>query len=204
MDLYILRGDVDHLLPEEDWDAVIIHELDPIYGIGLAARDLANVPPMPLRMTGTPIGRTDRLFDRGSFLVITPRFLHLLESLGDFPHQVIPAYLVQDRDDWRDHPPIDTTSFVVCNLHRHLRVIDLERSVLTSYPDTDAVRHITKLVPIEGVTVPPLFRQDNWSADLLIPRATRDAILAAGIRGVRMPPLEGSIIHLANIHPPLR
>jgi hypothetical protein len=179
-----------------------INELDPIYGVGLADRDLTNVPPMPLRMVGTPIGRTDRLVGTGLFLTITHRFLHLLESLGDFPHQVIPAHLVQDRDDWRDHPPIDTTSFVVCNLHEHLRVIDFERCVLTPSPRVEGRFRMQEIALVEGVTVPPLFRQDNWRRDILIPRSTHDAILAAGIVGVRMPPLLGDSIAPGDIRTP--
>ena len=148
------------------------------------------------------MGRTDYPCGAVFFLLMTPRLLHLLESLGDFPHQVIPAHLVPDRDDWRDHPPIDTTSFVVCNLHQHLHIIDFARSVLTPYEVEDGMRRMDQLVAVDGVPVPPLFRQDDWSQTPLIPASTRDAILAAGMLDVFMPPLHGNMIRLADIRAP--
>ena len=113
IELYELLPGTNHFLPHEDWDALTINELDHIYGGGLADRNLTNIEYMPLRLMGTPIGRTDLLLGPGCFLVMSWRLLRLLESLGDFPHQAIPAHLMPDRDDWQDHPPIDTTSFVV-------------------------------------------------------------------------------------------
>ncbi|MCK6516083.1 hypothetical protein L6R46_13630 [Myxococcota bacterium] len=203
MDLHLLWAGVDHLLPNEETDVLPCYELVPMIGVGIAARDLSHVPFIPLRLTGTPIGRTEMLVGVRPFLVMTPRLLGLLESLGDFPHQTIPAHLVQDREDWRDHPPIDTTSFVVCNLHQHVRVIDFERSVLSPYEVEDGTRRIDRLVPVEGVTIPPLFRQDNWPLQPLIPRSTRDAILAAGMLDLTfLPPLEGGMVRLSDIHDP--
>jgi hypothetical protein len=204
IELFILRPGVEHFLPHEDQDALTFNELDSVYGVGVAARDLSHFESMPLRLTGTPVGRTDLLGGPTPFLVMSWRLLHLLESLGDFPHQVLPAHLMQDRDDWQDHPPIDTTSFVVCNLHQHLHVIDFKRCVLTPYEVEDGMRRIDQLATVEGVTVPPLFRQDNWWLPPLIPRSTRDAILAAGMLDIYMPPVHGDAIRLSDIKPPLR
>ncbi|MBK9366382.1 MAG: hypothetical protein IPN01_08665 [Deltaproteobacteria bacterium] len=145
IELFKLRPGVEHFLPHEDQDALTINELDSVYGLGIAARDLSHVESMPLRLTGTPIGRTDLLGGPTPFLVMSWRLLHLLESLGDFPHQVIPAHLMPDRDDWQDHPPIDTTSFVVCNLHQHLHIIDFDRCVLTPYEGVPRMRSIRSL-----------------------------------------------------------
>ena len=204
IELYELLPGLDHFLPHEDQDALTFNELDSVYGVGVAARDLSNFEYMPLRLTGTPVGRTDLLLGPSPFLVMSWRLLHLLESLGDFPHQAIPAHLMPDRDDWQDHPPIDTTSFVVCNLHQHLHIIDFERCVLTPYEVEDGMRRIDQLATVEGVTIPPLFRQDNWRNPPLIPRSTRDAILAAGMLDVYMPPVHGAAIRLSAIKPPLR
>ena len=204
IELFELRAGSDHFLPHEDQDALTFNELDPIFGVGLADRDLTNVEYMPLRLTGTPIGRTDLLLGPTPFLVMSPRLLRLLESLGDFPHQVFRAHLMQDRDDWQDHPPIDTTSFVVCNLHKHLHIIDFDRCELEPIEIAPGVSTIKSIALVEGATVPPLFRQDNWWLPPLIPRSTRDAILAAGILDVRMPPVHGGVIHLSHIKPPQR
>ncbi|MCK6517409.1 hypothetical protein L6R46_20395 [Myxococcota bacterium] len=133
---------------------------------------------------------------------MTTRLLTLLESLGDFPHQVIPAHLVPDCDDWRDHPPIDTTSFVVCNLHQHLHIIDFDRCELTPSPRVEGRVHIKRIATVEGVTIPPLFRQDDGIDYPLIPRATRDAILAAGMLDVYMPPVLGDSLDPAEIKKP--
>ena len=153
-------------------------------------------------MTGTPIGRTDLLGGARPFLVMTPRLLLFLESLGDFPHQTIPAHLVQDRDDWRDHPPIDTTSFVVCNLHQHLHIIDFERSELEPITRSPGMCRVHQIALVYGVNVPPLFRQDNWPGPPLIPKSTRDALLAAGFTALFMPPLLGDALHLSDIRDP--
>ena len=202
IELFKLRAGVDHLLEHEDWDVLPCFDRRTTYGVGLAEKDLTDTPFIPFRLMGSPIGRADLLVGTDLFLVMTPRLLHLLESLGGFPHQVIPAHLVPDRDDWRDHPPIDTTSFVVCNLHQHLHIVDFARSVLTPYEVEDGMRRMDQLVAIDGVTMPPLFRQANWPLSPLIPVSTRDAILAAGMLDVFMPPLQGNMIRLSDIRSP--
>ena len=204
IELFKLRPGVEHFLPHEDQDALTFNELDSVYGVGVAARDLSHFESMPLRLTGTPVGRTDLLGGPTPFLVMSWRLLRLLESLGDFPHQVLPAHLMPDRDDWQDHPPIDTTSFVVCNLHKHLHIIDFDRCDLGPIEGVPTMRSIRSLALVEGVTVPPLFRQYNWWLPPLIPRSTRDAIVAAGMLDVYMPPVHGGAIHLDDIKPPLR
>jgi hypothetical protein len=202
MELFHLYPGVDHLLPDEECDVYPCYELYGTYGGGLADRDLTHVPPMPLRMCGTPIGRTHMLTGVRPFLVMTPRLLHFLESLGDFPHQVIPAHLVPDRDDWRDHPPIDTTSFVVCNLHKHLHIIDFARCELRPDHEIDDICFMQQLALVEGVTVPPLFRQDDWCLPPLIPRSTRDALIEAGFTDLQMPPLQDGMIRRSDIKLP--
>jgi hypothetical protein len=202
MELFHLYPGVDHLLPDEECDVYPCYELYGTYGGGLADRDLTHVPPMPLRMCGTPIGRTHMLTGVRPFLVMTPRLLHFLESLGDFPHQVIPVHLVPDRDDWRDHPPIDTTSFVVCNLHKHLHIIDFPRCELTPFEIEDGMRRIDHIALVEGATVPPLFRQDDWFGPPLIPRSTRNALIQEGFTDLFLPPLLGEGIRLADIKLP--
>lgn len=204
IELYELLPGLDHFLPHEDQDALTFNELDSVYGVGVAARDLSNFEYMPLRLTGTPVGRTDLLLGPSPFLVMSWRLLHLLESLGDFPHQVFPAHLMPDRDDWQAHSPIDTTSFVVCNLHKHLHIIDFDRCDLGPVDGVPTMRSIRGLALVEGAIVPPLFRQDNWRLPPLIPRSTRDAIVAAGMLDIRMPPVHGGVLHLSDIKPPLR
>ena len=201
IELFKLRPGSDHFLPHEDQDALTFNELDHIYGTGLADRDLTNVEYMPLRLTGTPSGRTDLLLGPSCFLVMSWRLLRLLESLGDFPHQAIPAHLMQDRDDWQDHPPVDTTSFVVCNLYPPVHIIDFDRCELEPIESAPGMCTIRRLALVEGVTVPPLFRSDDWWLPALMPRATRDAILAAGMLDIFMPPVHGGVIHLSQIHP---
>jgi hypothetical protein len=202
MELFHLYPGVDHLLPDEECDVYTINELDPVYGVGLISRDLTHVPPMPLRMGGTPIGRTSMLTGMGLFLGMSQRLLHFLESLGDFPHQVIPAHLVPDRDDWRNHPPIDTTSFVVCHLHKHLHIIDFPRCELTPSPRVEGRFRIANIALVEGATVPPLFRQDDWSLPPLIPRSTCDALIQEGFTDLFLPPLLGESIDPNDIKLP--
>ena len=202
IELFKLRPGSDHFLPHEDQDALTFNELDHIYGTGLADRDLTNVEYMPLRLTGTPIGRTDLLGGPTPFLVMSWRLLRLLESLGDFPHQVIPAHLMPDRDDWQDHPPVDTTSFVVCNLHQHLHIIDFSQSELEPIASFPEMCRLNRIAIANGVTVPPLFRQDDWPVEALIPKSTRDAVLAAGFNALNMPPVHGDAIHLSDIRDP--
>ena len=199
IELYELLPGSDHFLPHEDQDVLTFNELDSVYGLGVSARDLSQFEYMPFRLTGTPVGRTDLLLGPSPFLVMSWRLLRLLESLGDFPHQAIPAHLMPDRDDWQDHPPIDTTSFVVCNLHHYLHIIDFDRCELEPIERAPSVSTIKRLMLVEGVTVPPLFRQDNWRLLPLIPRSTRDAILAAGMLDIYMPPVHGGVIRLDDI-----
>ena len=202
IELFKLKAGVDHLLDHEEQDVLPCYDARPIYGFGLGDVDLTNCPFIPFRMTGSPADRTDLPCGSGFFPLMTPRLLALLESLGDFPHQVIPAHLVPDCDDWRDHPPIDTTSFVVCNLHRHLHIIDFDRCELTPSPRVEGRVRIQRIATVDGVTIPPLFRQDDWRLPPLIPRATRDAILAAGMLDVYMPPVLGDSLDPAELKRP--
>ena len=202
IELFKLKPGVEHFLPHEETDVRPCYDVFDIYGLGLADVDLSNAPYIPFRMPGSPMARTDLPLGASFFLLMTPRLLHLLESLGDFPHQVIPAHLVPDRDDWRDHPPIDTTSFVVCNLHRHLHIIDFDRCELTPSPRVEGRVRIQRIATVDGVTIPPLFRQDDWRLPPLIPRATRDAILAAGMLDVYMPPVLGDSLDPAELKRP--
>ena len=202
MELYKLWPGVEHLLEHEEGDVMPCYDVRATYGFGLADKDLTDVDHVPFRLVGSPFGRTDLPIDAGFFLLMTPRLLHLLESLGDFPHQVIPAHLVPDRDDWRDHPPIDTTSFVVCNLHQHLHIIDFARSDLEPIAQAPGMSKIHKLALVDGVTVPPLFRQDDWIYPALIPTTTRDALVEAGIVDLNLHPLHGGVIFLDEIKKP--
>jgi hypothetical protein len=202
MELFKLRAGVEHLHPNDDGDVLPCYETRDIVGFGLADKDLTDLPFIPFRVTGTRFMQTELLVSGCLFLVMTPRLLHFLESLGDFPHQVIPAHLVPDRDDWRDHPPIDTTSFVVCNLHKHLHIIDFPRCELTPFEIEDGMRRIDHIALVEGATVPPLFRQDDWCLPPLIPRSTRDALIQEGFTDLFLPPLLGEGIRLADIKLP--
>ena len=202
MELYKLWPGVEHLLEHEEGDVMPCYDVRATYGFGLADKDLTDVDHVPFRLVGSPFGRTDLPIDAGFFLLMTPRLLHLLESLGDFPHQVIPAHLVPDRDDWRDPPPIDTTSFVVCNLHQHLHIIDFARSDLEPIAQAPGMSKIHKLALVDGVTVPPLFRQDDWIYPALIPTTTRDALVEAGIVDLNLHPLHGGVIFLDEIKKP--
>ena len=202
MELYKLWPGVEHLLEHEEGDVMPCYDVRATYGFGLADKDLTDVDHVPFRLVGSPFGRTDLPIDAGFFLLMTPRLLHLLESLGDFPHQVIPAHLVPDRDDWRDHPPSDPTSFVVCNLHQHLHIIDFDRCELTPSPQAPGMSKIHKLALVDGVTVPPLFRQDDWIYPALIPTTTRDALVEAGIVDLNLHPLHGGVIFLDEIKKP--
>jgi hypothetical protein len=150
------------------------------------------------------MGRTSMLTGMGLFLAMSQRLLRFLEALGDFPHQVIPAHLVPDRDDWRDHPPIDTTSFVVCHLHKHLHIIDFARCELRPDHEIDDICFLQKLALVEGVTVPPLCRQDDWCGPPLIPRSSRDALIEAGFTDLQMHPLQDGLIRRSDIKPPPR
>ena len=202
IELFKLKAGVEHLLDHEESDVRFCYELIASIGVGIRPIDLSHAPFIPFRLSGSQLCRTDSPCGSGFFLLMTPRLLALLESLGDFPHQVIPAHLVPDRDDWRDHPPIDTTSFVVCNLHQHLHIIDFDRCELTPSPRVASRVHIKRIAVVDGVTIPPLFRQDDGIDYPLIPRATRDAILAAGMLDVYMPPVLGDSIDPAEIKRP--
>ena len=202
IELFKLKASVDHLLDHEERDVRICDELYDSTGVGLRPLDLSALPFIPFRISGSPAGRTELPCGSGFFLLMTPRLLALLESLGDFPHQVIPAHLVPDRDDWRDHPPIDTTSFVVCNLHQHLHIIDFARSDLEPIEQAPGMSKIHKLALVDGVTVPPLFRQDDWIYPALIPNTTRDALVEAGIVDLNLHPLHGGVIFLDEIKKP--
>jgi hypothetical protein len=142
--------------------------------------------------------------------VMSRRMYYVLNSLGDFPHRVIPLAMIDitSKLDQRflinGQPNPEVTNFddfVAVQLLEEADYFDFERSEYEPDPDfSEWVLSIDKCVlnePEKGF--PPLFRLAAYSVELFISAEARTALKEAGIRGTAYNPLENRLISEADI-----
>lgn len=134
--------------------------------------------------------------------IISPRMLEILQSVGDFPHRLIPVQLVDRRvpgparylADGSLRPAVIDARFAAVQITDHLDAVDWDRSLFEqSRLGRATLYDFDKLVlkePRSGF--PPLFRIAVQASLLLVSAEARRALEAAGIRGARFEPLPGA------------
>jgi hypothetical protein len=156
--------------------------------------------PNPVQFQGllSTVRQTDYPVIHEGWPVMSKRMVEVLESVGSFPHRILPARILDGRigrslvegdrrfdEQGNFKPEFYTDDYVLLQLTEHLSTMDLERSVYDYYdPEVNMLSGIEKLVLEDiGQEYPPIFRLAHCPARLFITEAAKQALEAAGIRG---------------------
>jgi hypothetical protein len=159
--------------------------------------------PNPVEFQGllSTVRQTDFPVIEEGWPVMSKRMVEVLESVGSFPHRVIPVRIF-DGDIGRSlaegdrrfdeqgnfKPEFYTDDYVLLQITEHLDVMDLERSVYSRYhPKANMVSGLRKPV-FEDIDreYPPIFRPLHSPTDLFITKKAKQALEASDIQGFRL------------------
>lgn len=161
-----------------------------------------DIPTQPILFQGflRTVSQTDYPVTIGeTFPIISKRMVEILESVGSFPHQVIPVRITEgaigrrlsEKDSHYDtegnlKPEYYTDDYVLLHLTSHLDAMDLERSEYGRFsPKTKLVSIVDKFVFKDiGREFPPIFRLKNCPARFFISEAAKEALKAAGMKSL--------------------
>jgi hypothetical protein len=160
-----------------------------------------EIPNQPILFQGllSTLRQTDYPVTTGeTYPLVSKRIVEILESVGLFPHQVIPVrildmsttrYLNGDfhvQTGQNLKPDDYTDDYVLLHLTSHLDVMDLERSEYEDYDaETNLIMFIDKFVfKNTAQELPPIFRLINTPVDLFISEAAKKALEAAGVKSL--------------------
>jgi hypothetical protein len=156
--------------------------------------------PNPVEFYGllSTVRQTDFPVTEEGWPLMSKRMLEVLESVGSFPHRVLPTRIFEgdigrslaegDRrfdEQGNFKPEFYTDDYVLLQMTEHLDAMDLERSVYRRYePELNMVSGLRKPVFKDiGREYPPIFRPIHSPVDLFISDAAKQALEAVGIRG---------------------
>jgi hypothetical protein len=192
-------GSHAQVVPFEGYEQVSISMSDPSETIEF---------PNPVEFHGllSTVRKTDYPVIEEGWPVMSKRMVEVLESVGSFPHRVLPTRIFEgdigrslaegDRrfdEQGNFKPEFYTDDYVLLQITEHLNTMDLERSIYDYYdPEVNMLAGIDKLVLKDiGQEYPPIFRLAHCPAGLFITEAAKQALEAAGIRGYWLIDYEG-------------
>ena len=152
-----------------------------------------------IRMEGLHMNleKLDYVLTNPDFPVMSKRMLSVLESVKDFPHQILPVIIedmltITDSNGKERKSGKINSDYVAVQFLEQLNIFDRENSIYEpSFINPNKVGHIEKLVlkiPEEGL--PPIFRiTDNCTYMYVSPEA-KTALEEAGITGIRFVPID--------------
>ncbi len=164
--------------------------------------------PNPIQFHGllSTVRQTDFPVVEEGWPLMSKRMLEVLESVGSFPHRVLPTRILEgdigrsiaegDRrfdEQGNFKPEFYTDDYVLLQITEYLDAMDLERSVYRRYePELNMVSGLRKPVfkKIDR-EYPQIFRPIHSPVDLFISEAAKQALEAAGIRGYWLIDYEG-------------
>lgn len=123
------------------------------------------------------------------WIVVSKRMLTVLQSVQNFPHQLVPVEVLGDNE------PLEDRQFSVLQLLEQLDVFNQAQSVYENEHENRPGRYMgisdyALDVPAEGF--PPIFRIHANPTELFVSGAARDALEAAGIVGPAFELLEAT------------
>jgi hypothetical protein len=134
-----------------------------------------------------------------TFPLMSKRMVKVLESVGSFPHNVLPARItdgaigrrLNDEDNHYDaegnlKSEYYTDDYVLLQLTEHLDAMDLERSEYEEYDaEINRVSFVDKFMFKDiGREYPPIFRLTSSPIDLFISEAAKEALETAGMKSL--------------------
>jgi hypothetical protein len=158
--------------------------------------------PNPVLFQGllSTVRQTDYPITAGEeFPLFSKRMVEVLESVGPFPHNVLPTRIIDgvvrpslsNGDERYDsegnlRPEYYTDNYVLLQITEYLDAMDLERSEYEEYDEElNLVVFVDKFVFKDiGREYPPIFRLTHSPVDLFISEAAKQALEAAGMRSL--------------------
>ena len=134
----------------------------------------------------------DYLHTKPKLPIMSRRMLYVLNSVGEFPHQVIPVSIEDDEVPIYNHEThqrsgkVNDTDYVAVQILKYLDIFDYEQSVYE--PDRinpGEIRNIREIIlkePPEGF--PPLFRIPEDRLNLYVSPQARAVLEDADITGI--------------------
>ena len=135
----------------------------------------------------------DYLHTEPSLPIMLRRMLYVLNSVREFPHQVIPVSIEDDvassvYNPYQRSGKVNTTDYVAVQILEDADVFDYEKSVYkpSRYPNSRRVNRVKKMVLKEPESgFPPLFRIPEKPLELYVLPQAKFLLEEAGITGVR-------------------
>ena len=154
-----------------------------------------------IEMEGTLglIEGVDYLHTEPNLPIMSRRMLYVLNSVGEFPHQVIPVSIEDDvassvYNPYQRSGKVNTTDYVAVQILENLNVFDYEKSIYRldeQFPGN--IRRIKRMIlkePKGGF--PPLFRIPEERLNFFVSPQAKLLLEEAGITGVRFVKLRGT------------
>ena len=141
----------------------------------------------------------DYLYTRPNLPIMSRRMLYVLNSVREFPHQVIPVSIEDDvassvYNPYQRSGKVNTTDYVAVQILEDADVFDYEKSIYeTSEQFPGTLDYIDKMIlkePKGGF--PPLFRIPEERLKLYVSPQAKFLLEEAGITGVRFVKLRGT------------
>jgi hypothetical protein len=153
--------------------------------------------PVPVEFQGllSTIRQTDFPAAEDGWPLMSKRMLAVLESVGPFPHRVLPARIIEGRigrslaedprydEQGKLKPDFYTDDYVLLQLTEHLDAVDLDRSIYDIYhTDVKMISGLSKPIFRDiGQEYPPIFRCTQSPVDIFITEKAKRALEFAGI-----------------------
>ena len=139
----------------------------------------------------------DYLYTEPMLPIMSKRMLSVLESVGDFPHQIIPTAIEDTQSmagadgKFRRSGKVNT-DYVAVQLLEQLDIFDRENSIyepgIFNPNDVGDIDKLVLKIPESGL--PPIFRIANYSIVLYVSPEAKTALEEAGITGIRFVPID--------------
>jgi hypothetical protein len=199
---YLLRSLPDHVNQDLGYDVALI----PFEGSENISIRMCQYPefvefPNPVMFQGLlrTVQQTDFVITQPKLPLISRRMLEVLESVGLFPHNVLPTRIIDgvvrpdlsNGDERYDtdgnlKPECYTDDYVLLQITEYLDAMDLERSEYEEYDEElNLAVFVDKFIFKDiGREYPPIFRLTHSPVDLFISEIAKNALEAAGMKSL--------------------
>jgi hypothetical protein len=163
----------------------------PGYNVYCQGKTKINLPvPVPFLGLIAYLPNLDYPCNDQHWPIISPEMLEVLESVGDFKHNVYPTII---NDPSTDDPPGVNESFLILQTLEFLDAFDFDKSDYIMHPEVEGlVDEASKVVlkePVGGF--PPIFRLNVREFHLFVSAAAKEALAATGKdRGIDFTPVD--------------
>jgi hypothetical protein len=128
--------------------------------------------------------------------IMSRRMREALTSAGEFPHRAVPVVMLDHAAGQKfdvagnPRPGVALHGFSAMHLTRYVDAFDWQRSEYEPHRRIEGRVLTAHRLVLKDMPLPPLFRLSALPTMLLVSGAGRDALLAAGVKGLRFKSLD--------------